>query len=607
MVDRYFSAVSVGRMAGSLSSPDLTDMSHPPAYYHTCGMARGWPAPDLCDVSTMALIPQHRLLPLHAEALRARRRVRAWHAPAFASLVYEPTAVLVVAVALLGFAASAVSAQTVINGTGVTITVATGTQLVVQGGAQLNTATVFENDGSVHLLGDWTNNSGGLGFTASSTGNVLLHNTLPQTIQGTATTDFRNLVISGGTKTLLRDAQCGTAAQPDGSLTLNSGTMLLNTRTLSLYNPASAALTDAGGSIRSETADLLSRFEWALGSDLSEHRVPFSDGSNNALPFAFTPSVAFPTNTLLSVATYHTAADNTVHPITANQQVLHMAGVSVADNSPKTADRFWLVDLPNGALNGTLRLSYAPPDDPILGPGPVRAQRWLESGGTWQAPLPSQTQPFLREVVVPNVVFSDAITPTNEHIFALAYDDTPLPVSLLSFEASCKQNIPHLTWRTASEQHSELFVVEYTADGLHWSAIGTLQADGTSNIPTTYVLPVPPINTTDRSLYRLLEQDIDGTIEELAVISATPCAPEELILFPNPATDRVYVRLPIKVDQPLAITLEDVTGRIVSHQVLNSVALAIALDVTHFAPGTYHARITTTDLGWSGSGRFVME
>lgn len=493
----------------------------------------------------------------------------------------------------------------VFNAAGVRITVNGGTQLVVEGGGQLNAAAVFENDGVVRLLGDWTNNSGGLGFNSTSTGSVSLHNPLPQLVQGTATTDFRNLVISGGTKTLLRNAQCGTAAQPDGSLILNSGTILLNTRTLSLYNPASVALTDAGGSLRSETTDLLSRFQWALGSDVSEHRIPFTDGSNNVLPFAFTPSAAFPANTLLSVATYHTAADNTIYPVTANQQVLHMAGVAIADNSPNTVDRFWLVDLPNGALTGTLHLSYSSLDDPSFGPGLVRAQRWLESGGTWQAPLPGQTQPFLREVVVPNVVFTDATTPTNEHIWAMAYDNTPLPVTLLSFEAHCAGTASNLAWRTASEQNSARFTVESSTDGFTWTTIGTLTAAGTSTIPVDYKLLDPAPYAGPEVLYRLWQEDLDGTTTLLTMISTSTCATTDLVLYPNPARDRVQVKLPMQDAGVLLITVHDATGRVVLQQNVEHTGTTILLNVLDFAPGTYQVRFATTDGSWSAVGRFV--
>ena len=510
-----------------------------------------------------------------------------------------------VALVMIMIGITPLSAQVVINGAGVTITVAAGTQLVVEGGAQLNAAAVFENDGAVRVLGDWTNNSGGLGFNATSTGSVYLQNPLPQVVQGTATTDFRNLVISGGAKTLLRNAQCGTVAQPDGSLTLTSGTLLLNTRTFTLYNPLSSALVDGGGSVRSETADLLSRFQWALGSDISEHVVPFTSPDGTTLPFAYTPAAPLPGNTLLGVATYHSAPDNTPYPVTVSQQVLNMAGAGVVDNSPATVDRFWLTDLPNGNFTGTLRLSYCPLDDPSLGPGPVRAQRWLESSSTWQyPPLPGQSNPAMREVLVPNVVFTDATTPTNEHIWAMAYDYSPLPVELLSFQARCEDREMIVSWRTASEQQSASFTVERSSNGTIWSAIGTVSAAGHSVQPVQYSIVDRSGLSEGGLLYRLLQQDTDGTITLLSTVVAVECPTTGLFLFPNPANDVVFARYPADIATDAHIIVHDASGRTVF---AGAIGRSTALNVDSFAPGVYHVSVVVAGGTWSGTGHFVKE
>lgn len=500
-----------------------------------------------------------------------------------------------VALVMIMIGITPLSAQVVINGAGVTITVAAGTQLVVEGGAQLNAAMVFENDGAVRVLGDWTNNSAGLGFYATSTGSVYLHSALPQNIQGTAVTDFRNLVISGGTKTLLRNAQCGTAAQPDGTLSLNSGVLLLNTRSFSLYNPASTSLVAVSGSVRSETIDLLGRFQWALGSDVTEHRIPFTDGSNNALPFAFTPSEAYPANTMLSVATYHTAPNNTPFPVTANQQVLNMAGASIADNSPYTVDRFWLTDLPNGSFTGTMRLSYAPLDDASLGPGAVRAQRWLESTGTWQyPPLPGQSNPATREVLVPNVVYTDATTPVNEHIWAMAYDNSPLPVELVHFAATCDGNAVRLRWTTATEMNSQHFVVQRSAGPDSWLTLGLVDAAGNSQQMIEYAYSAPLPTADGIFYYRLLQVDINGEETVLPMITGPSCGqPGSITFFPNPANDVLWIDASTlgSVDTDIVLVLVDAAGRTVARTTVGLPAPGtVALPLNHLASGCYIAR-----------------
>ncbi len=495
---------------------------------------------------------------------------------------------------LLGIAICAwctTSSAQLFTATGTTVTIASGVVVTVEGDVLLGTGGTFDNEGSLRVEGDWTNNSVGSGVLPTSTGSVLLNGSAVQDIQGTAVTDFRNLIITGGDKVLLQNAVCGTPIQPDGTLTLDGAVLLLSGRTLTVFNPLSTAVVDLGGSVRSESSDLLSRFQWALGADIAEHVIPFSTSAGAALPFAFTPSAPFPAGTLVSVATYPTAPNNTAFPVTVNQQVLNVAGASVADNSPNTVDRFWLVDLPNGSFTGSMRLSYTPPEDPSFGPGPVRAQRWLESGSTWQyPPPPGQSNPATREVLVPNTVFTDAATPTNEHIWAMAYDNSPLPVELLFFTATCEGERMRLEWSTATETNSDRFVVQRSANSEHWYDLDVVAAAGNSQqiIDYTFVDAQPLGNS--HSYYRLLQVDANGDENVLPTVAVPPCGQQgTIIFFPNPADEVLWVDASaLHLGEPnIDLILIDATGRTV-HRV-SSVASQgpVALSLQHIAAGSY--------------------
>lgn len=501
---------------------------------------------------------------------------------------------------LFSFALLAVpgSAQ-LFNAEATNISITTGTTLTVEGDVVLNTGSNITNEGDLHVVGDWTNNSGSTGVTPFATGTVLLHGIGVQNIQGTSVTDFRNLVIAGGNKVLQLNTLCGTPLQSDGTLTLNGAVLELNGRTLSIFNPAGTAVVDGGGSVRSESTDLLSRFQWSLGSDLSEHRIPFSDGSGFPLPFAYTPVVPAPLNTILSVATYPTAPDNTVFPVTTNQQVLHVAGAGIPDNSPNTVDRFWLVDLPNGSFTGSMLLSYSPSDDPMFGPGPVRAQRWLEGTGTWENPLlPGQSGPALREVLVPNVLFSDAITPTNEHIWALAYDNTPLPVELLHFDGTCAEGLITLNWATASELNCERFEIERYSDAEGWKALGALPALGDGTGSTRYAFTDRPPDTEDALRYRLMEVEASGRSVALRTIVVQGCTfDDRMMIFPNPADMGFTVRIPSHlIENTRHLDVRDALGRSILRMNGAELALRVMVNVHDLNPGAYTVALSD-DLG----------
>ncbi|MFZ1694578.1 MAG: T9SS type A sorting domain-containing protein [Flavobacteriales bacterium] len=447
-----------------------------------------------------------------------------------------------------------------LTATNVPITITAGTEMTVEGAVLLNALSTITNQGDLRVQGNWTNSSGNTGLTPSSNGNVRLYGGT-QNIGGTSVTDFRKLIITGGAKQLLQDAVVGLPGQMDG--TVQIGALLsLEGRTFTVFNPAANAVTHTGGWVASES--LPSRFQWALGADVNEHRVLFGEPLGPPIPFAFTPAAAYPDGTLMSVATYRTAPDNTTYPITANQQVTNMAGAMAADNSPNTADRFWLVDLPNGNFTGTLLLSFAPAEDPQFGPGNCRAQRWLESGTTWQyPPLPGQSNPAVREVLVPNVLFNEFIGPVNEHIWALAYDFSPLPIELIRFTAEpTPERHVRCSWTTATERNNDYFTIERSRDGISFEAIGTLPGAGNSVAPRDYEWP-DRTPYTGLSYYRLRQTDYDGSSSLSQVVPVWLDAQGPVIaVFPNPNNGTFSIARS-EAESELPFELLDASGRIV--------------------------------------------
>jgi len=472
-----------------------------------------------------------------------------------------------------------------LTATNASITITTGTDVTVEGGMLLSTSTSVTNQGDLRVQGNWTNNSGTTGITPASNGNVRLYGGT-QNIGGTSVTDFRRLITSGGSKQLLQDAVVGLPGQMDGTVQLGA-LLSLEGRTFTVFNPAANAVSHTGGWVASESSP--SRFQWALGNDVNEHVVMFGEPLGPAIPFGFTPAGPFADGTLLSISTYRTAPDNTSYPITANQQVTNMAGAVAIDNSPNTADRFWLVDLPNGNFTGTLRLSFAPAEDPQFGPGNCRAQRWLESGGTWQyPPLPGQSNPATREVLVPNVLFSETIAPTNEHIWALAYDISPLPVELIRFyaQATAKRHVL-CTWTTVTELNNDFFTVERSRDGIAFSAIGNADGAGNSVAQLDY-------SFTDRepytglSYYRLRQTDFDGTETWSQAVPVMITRDVDVSVFPNPNRGQFTI-LRSNAEEALDMHLMDGAGRLVRQWTMpvGMDRLAVDLDA---ASGLYTLR-----------------
>lgn len=98
---------------------------------------------------------------------------------------------------------------------------------------------------------------------------------------------------------------------------------------------------------------------------------------------------------------------------------------------------------------------------------------------------------------------------TNNGLFVLQLQAGAFPVEWLSFQAEAEEKGITLDWETAQEENNERFVIERSADGQCFQAIGEVKGSGTTYVPTAYGFednrPVDGLN-----YYRIKQQDFDG-------------------------------------------------------------------------------------------------
>jgi hypothetical protein len=147
----------------------------------------------------------------------------------------------------------------------------------------------------------------------------------------------------------------------------------------------------------------------------------------------------------------------------------------------------------------------------------------------------------------------------------------PLPVELVYFTASVRNNQAHLEWLTASELDNDRFEVERSGDARRFEKIGEVKGKGTTSLESKYQF-------TDRTpvegtvYYRLKQVDFDGQFAYSSVIAVTAKGlARELTTqaYPNPFRDNVKVMLMAPQAQPAAMTIYDINGRTVMTRDLN--------------------------------------
>lgn len=139
------------------------------------------------------------------------------------------------------------------------------------------------------------------------------------------------------------------------------------------------------------------------------------------------------------------------------------------------------------------------------------------------------------------------------------FSQSGLPVELTSFQAALNQKAVKLNWQTASELNNAKFIIETSDEGELFSGIGEVQGAGTTlekeSYQFTHHTPSAGIN-----YYRLKQVDFDGTFEYSKVVAINAVGNNDIVTYPNPAKDKVYVQYD-RSKGPGKIYLLDALGR----------------------------------------------
>lgn len=115
-----------------------------------------------------------------------------------------------------------------------------------------------------------------------------------------------------------------------------------------------------------------------------------------------------------------------------------------------------------------------------------------------------------------------------------------LPVELITFHVSKKEEALFLEWRTANEVNSSYFDIERSTDAKAWISIGQIRSAGESSIERAYYFnDADPADGTN--YYRLKMVDLDMSISYSHIQSINFGNFQARFLYPNPATDRIRI------------------------------------------------------------------
>jgi hypothetical protein len=104
-----------------------------------------------------------------------------------------------------------------------------------------------------------------------------------------------------------------------------------------------------------------------------------------------------------------------------------------------------------------------------------------------------------------------------------------LPITLYSFNPTCRDGKVEINWSTMSETNNNYFTIEKSANATLFDVLAIVQGAGNSNAQNEYTLfDENPFKGT--SYYRLKQTDYNGAFEYFPVVAVQDCTPPSLNL-----------------------------------------------------------------------------
>lgn len=161
-----------------------------------------------------------------------------------------------------------------------------------------------------------------------------------------------------------------------------------------------------------------------------------------------------------------------------------------------------------------------------------------------------------------------------------------LPVVLVDLDASVTSDqTVTLTMTTHHQTSADRFYAERSVDGINWTTISGLSSTGETDKPVTYILKDAfPVEGT--SYYRIRFMSPNGSSGYTGIRSVlVPKRP--IIVYPNPATEDIFIALPVAAPGPWTLALHDAQGRVLAIRRYPGGETCLRLPVGQYQSGIY--------------------
>jgi poly(3-hydroxybutyrate) depolymerase len=236
--------------------------------------------------------------------------------------------------------------------------------------------------------------------------------------------------------------------------------------------------------------------------------------------------------------------------------------------------------------------------------GAIATYSWQQAGGPSSVIITNATSitptvsnliddgTYSFKVTVTDVMGASASALTNVNVALLL-----LPVKLNYFNARKTNAGNLLQWETVSEQNTDYFAIERSADGNQFTDIDKVSAANNSTTAKDYTY-TDANATSANTYYRLRQVDKNGNAAFSSVIMISDNASTLAVqMYPNPVQNNLSINFNNDVKGNGKITVYEITGRTVVQQTIakDDKVLNAVVNMNNLAPGLYIVEVKIGD------------
>lgn len=447
----------------------------------------------------------------------------------------------------------------------------------------------FSNAGTttINLSGNFVNNGGT--FTHNTGSLFLVGSTSNQLLRGSQTTVFNNLILNntyGTSPQIILD----TFITVRNALTLTSGIVqTTSTNLLTLDKNATSAITTAGIGSAASFIDGPLRYTMAWINNNTTLNFPIGKNGvygaaslvvrhTNATSYAYTGEM---------IASSALALGYTLAPTTNSISVVRYLDLRRGlTATPAVSDS---TNLQRTGANGPVITMHYVSNDGVSDPANLTICKTRANSSNWYDLLAVAAGSPAGNVVTP----AGSANFTSFSYFVLANKiggNNILPVELISFDGTAEGDYNKLNWKTAVEKNLSHYELESADDGSTFRKIESLNPLGSlSNFNNYTYLDYNYYKPITYYRLKIIDQDNTHKYSPIIAISYNASDDESVIVFPNPATDEVFVSLNSGNYQNITIEVKDMLSKIIYVENFNSMAgqKAISIFTHNWISGCY--------------------